>query len=35
MGKNGRQWMEQSFSWATVAGRMHAVYTNLVSGMEK
>jgi glycosyltransferase involved in cell wall biosynthesis len=31
MGKNGRQWMEQSFSWVAVAGRMHAVYSNLVS----
>jgi glycosyltransferase involved in cell wall biosynthesis len=35
MGKNGRLWMEQRFSWAVVAGRMHAVYTSLVSGMEK
>ncbi len=35
MGKNGRQWMEQSFSWAVVAGRMHAVYTSFVSGMKK
>jgi glycosyltransferase involved in cell wall biosynthesis len=31
MGKNGRQWMEHSFSWVAVAGRMHAVYSNLVS----
>ncbi len=35
MGKNGRWWMEQSFSWASVAGRMHAVYSNLVSGAGK
>jgi glycosyltransferase involved in cell wall biosynthesis len=35
MGKNGRQWMEQSFSWGAVAGRMHAVYTKLVSEMGK
>lgn len=35
MGKNGRQWMAQSFSWAAVAGCMHAVYTKLVSGMGK
>jgi len=35
MGKNGRQWMEQSFSWAVVAGRMHAVYSNLVSRVGK
>lgn len=32
MGKNGRQWMQQSFSWAAVAGRIHAVYFSLVSG---
>jgi len=35
MGKNGRQWMEQRFSWVTVAGRMHAVYSNLVSRAAK
>ena len=35
MGKNGRQWMEQSFSWVAVAGRMHAVYASLASRMEK
>ena len=30
LGENGRRWMEQGFSWAAVAGRMHAVYAGLV-----
>jgi glycosyltransferase involved in cell wall biosynthesis len=29
MGENGRRWMQQSFSWAAVAGRMYAVYADL------
>lgn len=32
MGENGRRWMQQSFSWTTVAKRMHAVYADLADG---
>lgn len=31
MGRNGRQWMEESFSWEAVAGRMYTVYSSLVA----
>jgi glycosyltransferase involved in cell wall biosynthesis len=31
MGKNGRQWMVESFSWEAVAGRMSTVYSSLVA----
>ncbi|RJQ48175.1 MAG: glycosyltransferase [Gammaproteobacteria bacterium] len=31
MGENGRQWMEESFSWEAVAGRTHAIYTRLIA----
>ena len=32
MGRNGRQWMEESFSWEAAAGRMYTVYSSLVAG---
>lgn len=31
MGRKGRQWMEESFSWQASAGRMYAVYSRLVT----
>jgi glycosyltransferase involved in cell wall biosynthesis len=30
MGRNGRQWMQESFSWEVVAARMHVIYRNLI-----
>jgi glycosyltransferase involved in cell wall biosynthesis len=30
MGSNGRQWMQDSFSWEVVAARMHVIYRSLV-----
>ncbi len=32
MGRNGRQWMEESFSWEAVAMRMSGVYSSLIAG---
>lgn len=32
MGRNGRQLVGERFSWATVAGQMHAVYNWLLTG---
>lgn len=30
MGRNGRQWMQESFSWEIVAARMHVIYRSLI-----
>ncbi len=30
VGRNGRQWMQESFSWEVVAARMHAIYRSHV-----
>ena len=30
MGRNGRQWMQESFSWEVVAARMYAIYRSLI-----
>ena len=35
MGRSGRQWMEESFSWEAVAGRMSTVYSSLIAGTAK
>lgn len=30
MGRSGRQWMQESFSWEVVAARMYAIYRSLI-----
>ncbi len=30
MGRNGRQWMQEIFSWEVVAARLHVIYRSLV-----